>query len=683
MSGTELAGSGNRARRALRSVWPGGVSDLVLAVPPLVVFALLVFFDADQGALAPTVWYLGALIVLWLAVILVFDVRFGLDLREWRTAALGLFVLFALWSFLSIVWAQVDGDAWDGANLTLFYVTIYALFSRWPTNGRVAGTLASAYALVVAAVGLITLERGLHGGHPTSMFLDWQLTMPIGYHNGNAALFLMALFPALYLASRRELPPLARGLLLAGASVLVQVAVLAQSRGSMLALPVALALFFVLVSGRGRAIVTAASVLALSAINLPRLLDVFRAGQNGEGDFAQSLVSARNGMILPVVLLLVGGSLVALVDSRLSLSQLLARRLDRAVVAATGLVTVLAVVLALSFANAPHRIGDAWHNFKSGTGGGSSSSHFTSLGGTNRYDFWRVSMSEFRENPLTGIGADNFAVDYVRERRSDEEPKYPHSLEIRTLLQTGLVGSVLLVSFLACALVATRNRRLGPFRRGLGGALVAGFAYWLIHGSVDWLWELPALGFGAFAFLGLAAALARSEVSEPVASSGHRRAVGVIVAALALVASASYLAPWLSHRDVEVAAGTWRADPSRAYRLLDQARSVDPLSANPDLVAGAIAARRHDYVRMRDAYARALERNPYSWYAHLELAIAESLTGSRSEAIAQLEWAHELNPRESVISSTLARIRSGKRVRPEAINRVFLRRARQFEVGAH
>ena len=40
------------------------------------------------------------------------------------------------------------------------------------------------------------------------------------------------------------------------------------------------------------------------------------------------------------------------------------------------------------------------------------------------------------------------------------------------------------------------------------------FAYWAVHGSVDWFWELPALAAPAFAWLGLAGGLARMATTE-------------------------------------------------------------------------------------------------------------------------------------------------------------------------
>src|SRR5450759_1335576 len=152
----------------LSRLWPGGLSDLAIAVPLAAMLILLVFWAGDQGGFPTTVWYPGALITLWLLVICVFDRRYSLRLREWRTAALAFFALFTLWSFLSIAWAGVRGDAWDGANRTLFYLTVFALFSRWRMNARIAALFVSLYAVSIAPLGLITIELAVHGGHPAS-----------------------------------------------------------------------------------------------------------------------------------------------------------------------------------------------------------------------------------------------------------------------------------------------------------------------------------------------------------------------------------------------------------------------------------------------------------------------------------------------------------------------------------
>ena len=667
----------------LSRLWPGGLSDFAIAIPLVAMLILLVFWAGDQGGFPTKVWYPGALITLWLLVICVFDRRYSLRLREWRTAALAFLALFTLWSFLSIAWAAVRGDALDGANQTLFYLTVFALFSRWRMNARIAALFVSLYAVAIAAIGLITIERALHSGHVASIFYGSRLASPIDYPNGEAALFLIPLWPLLYLISRKELPPLVRGLLAASASLLLQMAVLAQSRGSMYAFPIVFLLFVVLVSGRSRALVAALTVMAVSSLNLTRLLDVYKAGERSNHELARALAEARNGMILPFALLLVLGTLVAVLDRRVGLGERLARRLDRGVIAGFGLALALAASIAVVAVGHPIRhVDTAWHNFSTGAEGSSNSSHFTSFYGTHRYDFWRVSLDEFRAHPVGGVGADNFAVEYLRMRRSDEQPANPHSIEFKVLLQTGAIGALLFLSFIASALMATRRKAVDPFRSGLSGSLVVAFAYWLVHGSVDWLWELPALATVAFAFLGLSAALPASE-SDGGQGAGRRPRKMLLIVPLALVATFSYAGPWLSARYTDAASRVWRADPALASKQLDRARSLDPLSDTPDLIAGTIAGRRHDYPGMRTAYRRALARNPVGWYAHFELGMAEYLLGNRSEALLHLRRARELDPREPLIPEIISRVRTRRAIDLTQVNNAFLNRALDLGAGAH
>src|SRR6185312_10738708 len=133
-----------------------------------------------------------------------------------------------------------------------------------------------------------------------------------------------------------------------------------------------------------------------------------------------------------------------------------------------------------------------------------SSSHFTVVG-SGRYDFWRVALDAFVAHPIGGLGQDNFHNYYVPRRRTGEEPSWTHSIELRLLAHTGLVGTALFAVFLIAAVAAALRARL----RSWPGAAVAAaallpFVVWLIYGSVDWFWEVPALSGPALGFLGMA-----------------------------------------------------------------------------------------------------------------------------------------------------------------------------------
>jgi tetratricopeptide (TPR) repeat protein len=343
------------------------------------------------------------------------------------------------------------------------------------------------------------------------------------------------------------------------------------------------------------------------------------------------------------------------------------------VVAAAG----LAVVAALGIVASRHpvdRATRAWDDFKSPTATASRSSYFANGFGSNRYDIWRVALDEFRAHPLFGTGVDNFAVAYLRERRSDEEPLYPHSLELQVLQQTGLVGAFLFSGFLVAALLQLASiRRAPPFARGVAVSTAAVFVYWFVHGSVDWFWDVPGLSGPAFAALGLASAVVRM----PWADSSPRRRpeLAWAAAALAFVAVAcTLLPPWLSAAEVNAAAQSWKHDRDGAFARLHRARRLNPLADNPDLVGGAIASRLGDLRAMQASFERAVRRNPSNWYAWLELALAENSLGNRGAALRHLERARALDPGEPTIREVAADVAAGKIVQPRRIDRILLRR---------
>ena len=76
------------------------------------------------------------------------------------------------------------------------------------------------------------------------------------------------------------------------------------------------------------------------------------------------------------------------------------------------------------------------------------------------------------------------------------------------LSQLGVVGTALFAAFIAAAvwLALSRRRRLDAISGGAIGAAIMVFAYWVLYGSQDWFWEIPALAGPALGLLGLAGA---------------------------------------------------------------------------------------------------------------------------------------------------------------------------------
>src|SRR5262249_57752375 len=109
--------------------------------------------------------------------------------------------------------------------------------------------------------------------------------------------------------------------------------------------------------------------------------------------------------------------------------------------------------------NPATRVERAWDEFQAKPSPRPSGSYFTAGFGSNRHDLWRVALREIERDPVQGVGSDNFAVDYLRERRTDEEPLYPHSIELKVLAQTGVVGGLLFLGFVVSAVLAFASRR--------------------------------------------------------------------------------------------------------------------------------------------------------------------------------------------------------------------------------
>jgi len=112
---------------------------------------------------------------------------------------------------------RVPGDAWEGANRTLVYLLVFALFACWRQRGASAALLLGAWTLaMVVLAGFVALHINSAGSASLqSMLPGGRLAYPSGYANANAAQWLMAFWPALLMARSRRLPWALRGVLAA------------------------------------------------------------------------------------------------------------------------------------------------------------------------------------------------------------------------------------------------------------------------------------------------------------------------------------------------------------------------------------------------------------------------------------------------------------------------------------
>ncbi|HEX3434288.1 MAG TPA: O-antigen ligase family protein [Solirubrobacteraceae bacterium] len=685
-----------------------GLRAAPATIPCVGAIALFVVWASDQAGYPITHWAPGGLIVLGLLGVALIGARARLrELPRAVLLALACLVLYTALSYLSILWANVQGVAWEGANRTLLYLLVFALFALWPQRGSTAALLLGGWALAMTGLAVFVVLHVDAASHLARLFSEGRLQYPGDYENASAATWAMAAWPALLLASSERLHWALRGLLAGGAVVLADLSLLSLSRGSLFSTPVLLVLIFVLLPRRLRTFAVLVPVAIGVGATAPSILRVGDRLLHG-GDAPAAMHAATAAIFIAALVVGVVVGFAAAAESRATLSDVTAQRLRRGgtAIAVVTLVAVLAGAWIVA-GNPVERVEHGWNTFKGGYAADrATGSRLTSGFGSDRYDFYRVALNEFVDHPIVGIGADNFQQGYLLHGRGTETPRFPHSVELRTLTQTGIVGAPLAVVGLLAALLAAGRaalsrsvRRADPLAASVAAAALAGFAYWVVHGSFDWFWEFAGLGAPAFALLGIGCALAPRRRAEQGAGAGvsasdtpagtqrgrvvrrlggGRVALLATFAVLALAAAASLIAPWLSQLQLERAARIWPTAPRQAYSELDEAASLNPLSEEPELLAGGIALRFGDLARADSEFAKALQRNPRDTYATLERGAIASARGERKRALALLRRTARLSPRDELIHEVLAVVEKGERISIDRLNRSILLKARQF-----
>jgi O-antigen ligase len=442
-------------------------------------------------------------------------------------AAVAALAAYVAWSYLSITWAAAPEVAMAGSHRALLYLGCFTLFVALPGCWRLGRRAVDVFILGVAIAGVVTALRLVTGSHLENMFAGPLLSAPIGYHNASAALWTMAALPALLGASRSELPAPLRGLLLGTSALLMHLAVLSQSRGWLFTLPVIVSVMAVLSPNRFRLALGAAGVALATVVVLPQLLAVFGRGGGGDPlavgpDLAiQAMHAARSSLAASLVLACIGTA-AAWADRRFLPAPTATIAPTTRLRARPWMAVVCVVALLSGIVGAASRVviddpagllGRAWARFQDfrPEAARGETNRFTAVG-TGRYDIWRVSLEVVAEHPVGGLGQDNFAASYQQGRRNlFETQRWTHSLWLRLLVHTGVVGLVLFALFLVTALVAAGHRLRASTRRerALVAAALVPLTVWLVQGSIDWFWELPALSLPAFAGLGLAVAMGR------------------------------------------------------------------------------------------------------------------------------------------------------------------------------
>jgi hypothetical protein len=549
----------------------------------------------------------------------------------------------AVWSMVSAAWsdsveqAQVAGNRWL-VYLVLMLVLLVAIRTERAAAWMLG--LVGVFAMVVAA----TVVAWLLGSDPLHAVLGPRLHEPLGYINGQGAYFLLAAWPCLAAAEQRR-SALMSGAGLAGAVLLGSLAMLSQSRGVALGFLVSALVVMVLVPGRVRRAWTLLGLAGALAVAMPALLDVYDEGA--------TTASARHAAEMALIASGGGGviwaALTALSRGAERAAPWTRRLATGAPAALVGLGVALFAVSAGTVTRTVHDQYDTFISLAPEAPGVSQSSRLLS-GAGHRYDYWRVAWATFRERPAAGVGAGNYPRPYFERRATAEDVRQPHSIELQTLAELGLVGAGLLLTLLAG--LAWGAARMASAARGSAQARAVAVAAtgiviaWFVHTSVDWLHLIPGV-----TGVGLAAAVTLVRAPEAVAARTlarprRRLALACAAAIVLALAGVTLSRQGLAERYRFEAQNALARDPARALIQADRSLRIDPHALDAYYVKAAALARFDHGAAAVATLEAAAQRAPDDFVTWALLGDLAVRMGDPERARVYYARAHALNPRD-------------------------------------
>src|SRR4051794_5498045 len=379
-------------------------ASTIAAIPLAVVGVVLTWWGWKSGGYFEVTYLPGTILLLLTLGILLIGAPWPGRLRGAALVSLLGLIGLAAWTLISAIWSPTPDIAIGDAQRTVAYV-VALLLGIWAALllGRRVMLGLMPIAAAGAVVGLATLIALWTGTDSTNFFeTDATLRYPIGYRNAEAAFFLMALLPTVALAASRELDWRIRGVLVGVGSLMLELAILAESRGSVFAALLGLIVLVAVHPDRLRILGWLAMVIWPALVALPWLLDVFRSDAGNSPATIPLLHHACVAMALTSAAGVVAGCVGARAGRNLALPPRLRTGISRALLVCLAAV-LLAGMVALARAD--------------GGPGGFVSSRVKELGTTSpdlngrssrfgidlhteRGDLWRVALDDFVAHPV-------------------------------------------------------------------------------------------------------------------------------------------------------------------------------------------------------------------------------------------------------------------------------------------
>jgi hypothetical protein len=471
---------------------------LLLVGPTVLAFRSGGFYDE------PRLW---AAIAAWLLVVVaaVCSPR-PLPRRLPGRLALGGLALLAAVVGASIAWAPLTGTALADFERLLLYAAVAVAATAllgWRRLARVVEPALAAGAAIV--IGYALSNRLLPGviEQAHSVRAGGRLEQPLTYWNAMGALAAIGVVLCARLAGDVRRPIAMRVAAAAATAPLGMGLWLSYSRGALAAVGAGLVMLALLAPERPQ---LRSIALALpGAIVCSVVAEMLHGVRSLEGSLAER---EKEGLVMLAVLA-VAMALTAACQLVLARRERDGRlRTDRIGLPgrAAGIAAVAVIVVSLVGTAVVVVARHGGDGQPAGPAFGATSERFRTFE-SNRYEYWKVAVGVFADNPLGGGGSGSFLTYWNQRRAIDDGARDAHSLYVETAAELGLAGLLALGLFLGGgAATAVRARRVDP---ALAAGPIAAVCVWLVHAGVDWDWEMPAVSL--LPLLLIAALVATSE----------------------------------------------------------------------------------------------------------------------------------------------------------------------------
>jgi len=239
----------------------------------------------------------------------------------------------------------------------------------------------------------------------------------------------------------------------------------------------------------------------------------------------------------------------------------------------------------------------------------------------DRIGYWQAAVRIFRESPFLGAGPGNYMHNYTRFKRPESmEAKHAHSIFFETLAETGIMGTLLLFSFLVMLLLLFFKREKSPpLLSGAGFAFLAFF----LHNMMDFNFINPAVAI-LFFLAGATAVVLRS--GEPVAvDSRLTKCLNCLIIVTVLLVASNYARYTVAEKNILLSQESKSSVSrlfyiDRAIKVFHENFEVHEKKGDLYFNEGMMQKDRMHYERAVNNYLRALALNPYSSRVYRKMA---------------------------------------------------------------